>query len=87
MRNFMAMNIKVKYFVPFDQLMGKTESIPLPDQATIQDLLSLLGQKYTGFGLASREHLVIILNGAICTQNIRFSGGEQISILTPLQGG
>lgn len=84
----MAMNLKVKYFVPFDQLMGKTESLPLPDGATVRDLLTLLGQKYTGFNLASREHyLVILLNGAICTQNAQLSGGDEISILTPQLGG
>ncbi|MCX5907511.1 MAG: MoaD/ThiS family protein [Deltaproteobacteria bacterium] len=88
MKNYMAMSLKVKYFVPFDQLMGKTESLQLPDGSTVQDLLTLLGQKYTGFNLASHEHhLVILLNGAICTQNAKLSGGDEISILTPQLGG
>ena len=84
----MTMNLKVKYFVPFDQLMGKTESLQLPDGATVQDLLTLLGQKYTGFSLGNLEHqLVILLNGAICTPNARLSEGDEISILMPQLGG
>jgi len=84
----MAMNLKVKYFVPFDQLMGKTEILELDVGAAVEALLSLLGQKYPEFNLASLEHhLIILLNGTLCTQNVELSEGDEISILTPQLGG
>jgi len=84
----MALSLKLKYFVPFDQLMGKTESLPVEDGSSVQDLLATLAAKYAGFSQASlKRHLIILLNGTLCTQDEKLSDGDEISILTPQLGG
>jgi len=91
MKFFDAMNIiniRIKYFVPFDQLMGSTENLPLFEGAKIQDCLTLLGQKYRDLGQAHlKNQLIILINGSLCSQNVELLEGDEISLLTPLLGG
>jgi len=84
----MAIHLKVKFFVPFDRLMGKTEFFQVDDGTTIKKLFTILAAKYPGFGQASlKGQWVILLNGAICTPEGKLAEGDTISILAPQLGG
>ena len=84
----MALILKLKYFVHFDQLMGKTESLEVAEGTSVKDLLTALAQKYDGFSKSSpQKHLVILINGVISNQDDKVSEGDEISILTPQLGG
>jgi molybdopterin converting factor small subunit len=84
----MSFTLKLKYFVPFDQLMGKTESLEVEEGTSVKDLLTALAEKYDGFSKSIPEkNLVIIINGIFSTQNDRVSEGDEICILTPQMGG
>ena len=84
----MSFTLKLKYFVPFDQLMGKTESLEVEEGTSVKDLLTALAEKYDGFSKSITEkNLVIIINGIFSTQNDRVSEGDEICILTPQMGG
>jgi len=84
----MSVTLKLKYFVPFDHLMGKTESLEVAEGASVKDLLMALAEKYDGFSKSIPEkHLIIIINGIFSTQDDRVSEGDEISILTPQMGG
>ena len=88
MRNSMALHLTVKYFVPFDRLMGKTEPLQLEDGSSVQDLLDSLAARYAGFSRASRKgSLIILINGTLCGPDDKLSEGDAISILTPQLGG
>jgi molybdopterin converting factor small subunit len=84
----MAFVLKLKYFVHFDQLMGKTESLEVEEGTSVKDLLTVLAAKYSGFPQSGfKTHLIILLNGTICTHDDKLSEGDGISILTPQVGG
>ena len=84
----MALRLTVKYFVPFDRLMGKTEPVQLEDGSSVQDLLRSLAGKYEEFSRAGRRgSLIILLNGTLCGPDDKLSEGDAISILTPQLGG
>ena len=84
----MGFTLKLKYYVHFDQLMGKTESLEVPEGISIKDLLTVLAAKYSGFSQSAfKTHLIILLNGTICTHDDKLSDGDQISFLTPQMGG
>ena len=84
----MAIHLKIKYFVPFDQLMGKTETLAVGEGTTIQGLIEMLSRKYSGFNQTNlRNQLVILINGVLCSPGGTLSDRDEISILTPLVGG
>ena len=84
----MALHLKLKYFVSFDQLMGKTESLQVENGSSVRDLLAALAAKYAGFSQASlTRSLIILLNGTLCSPGDPLSEGDEISILTPQLGG
>jgi molybdopterin converting factor small subunit len=82
------MTLRIKYFVPFDQLMGKSEILQAEKGAKVMDILALLSKKYREFGVSNLcDNLVILVNGKIYKQEWPMEDGDQISILTPLMGG
>ena len=84
----MGFTLKLKYFVHFDQLMGKKESLEVAEGTSVKDLLTALAEKYDGFSKSiPQKHLVILINGVISTQDDKVSEGDEISILTPQLGG
>ena len=84
----MAASLKIKYFVPFDQLMGKTEELPLEGSLRLEDLIGLLAKKYKGLAESNLfDKLIILCNGEICSKESRVGEGDVISILAPLIGG
>ena len=84
----MSINLKLKYFVPFDQLMGKVEILQVEDGLTVEDLFPVLAAKYRGFRQFDLfERLIVLLNGTVCKRNSIIHDGDEISVLTPLVGG
>jgi sulfur carrier protein ThiS len=84
----MGLTLKLKYYVHFDRLMGKTESLEVAEGTSVKDLLTALAAKYDGFPKPNlQKHLVILKNGAICSRDDKVSEGDEISILTPQLGG
>lgn len=84
------MNIKleIKYYVPFDRLMGKTEVFYMEGGLKLIDFLELLAKKYKGFAIPNLfDQMVILVNGKICKKDAILNNGDLISILTPLVGG
>ena len=84
----MGLTLKLKYFVRFDQLMGKTESLEVAEGTSVKDLLTALAEKYDGFSKSiSQQQLIILINGVFSAQDDKVSEGDEISILTPQMGG
>jgi molybdopterin converting factor small subunit len=84
----MALHLRLKYFVSFDRLMGKTEPLQVEEGASVRDLLSALAARYDGFSQKGRkESLIILRNGTLCSPGDKLSEGDEISILTPQMGG
>ena len=81
------MTLKLKYFVPFDQLMGKAEVLQLERGTTVKDLLTALAARYPGFSQGSAGYLLFLRNGVICSPGDRLLEGDEISILVPQSGG
>ena len=84
----MPINLKIKYFVHFDQLMGKTEVFEVEDGLMIKDLFRILAEKHNGFNQSNApERLITLLNGTVCSTESMIHDGDEISILNPLVGG
>jgi len=84
----MPINLKIKYFVHFDQLMGKTEVFQVEDGLMIKDLFRILAAKHNGFNQSNpHERFIILLNGRVGNTESMICDGDEISILTPLVGG
>lgn len=83
----MDVTLKLKYFVNFDGLMGKAESLRIAEGASIADLVASLARKYPGFSASSNRPIVIIINGIISGPDAKISAGDEVSILTPQLGG
>jgi len=87
-KQIMAIKLKIKYYLPFDHLMGKTEIVEFERSAKLRDVLELLTKKYKGFAQSNTlDHIVILLNGKYCKIDWPVNDGDQISVLIPLVGG
>ncbi len=84
----MRFPLKIKYFVHFDHLMGKTESLEVAEGATVADLLGALAEKYEGFsGSTPGNQVVVLKNGVLTAPDDQVSEGDEIAILSPQLGG
>jgi molybdopterin converting factor small subunit len=84
----MNIALKIKYYVPFDDLMGKTEVLHIEGGTKIIVILQLLAKRYKGFALPNIfDQVVILLNGKLCKEDWPIEDGDQVSIFTPLVGG
>jgi len=82
------MRIRVKYYVPFDQLMGKTEILEVKEELTIKALFTQLAVKYKGIKIDNIfKNVVVLINENVCKGGEVLKDGDQISILMPIVGG
>ncbi|MBZ5498243.1 MAG: MoaD/ThiS family protein [Acidobacteriia bacterium] len=92
------MNVTVRTFADFRELLGKELVISLPDGQTVRELLQVLGKRHAAFlpGILEddgqlRPYVNILENG----RNVRFlddletrlAEGDIIAIFPPVAGG
>jgi molybdopterin converting factor small subunit len=84
----MSITIKIKYFVPLSQLMGKVEELQLGKTLPLEDLIQQVSQKYKGFAESDWfPHMIVLQNGEMCQKGRFLQDGDEIAILVPQVGG
>ena len=84
----MPRELKVKYFVPFDGLMGKIEFIHVREGTKREDIFGVLSMHHKGFASSKlTKSLVVLVNGQMCGADYMFEKGDEVSIFTAVAGG
>ena len=80
--------IKIRYFVPLDNLMGKSESVAVEEGMLGKEIFSALSERHPDFAAVDMaRYLLLIVNGRTCPEDYRFRDGDVVSILYPVGGG
>jgi hypothetical protein len=86
--NLKKTTLNIKYYVPFDNLMNKTELLQVEPGSKITDVFTLLARKYTGFDSPNIfDRFVVFLNGMACRGESQVKEGDEVSIIAFLMGG
>ena len=92
------MNVTVRTFADFRELLGPELAITIPEGKTVRQLLQMLGKRHAGFlpsilesdGLL-RPYVSILKNGRnikyLKEFDTRLAEGDVIAIFPPLAGG
>jgi len=80
--------LKIKYFVPFNGLMGTSELVPIETGFKISDVFNILKSKYEGFARPDiLKQVIVVKNGDICRAETIVEENAEIAILVPVEGG
>ena len=82
------LQIKIRYFVPFDDLMGKSEFVVVEEGTVGKEIFSVLSKRHPDFATVDMaRYLLLIVNARTCPEDYRFRDGDVVSILYPVEGG
>lgn len=81
------MNIKVKLFAAFREVVGlKEEQITLPESATVDGLLDDYIRRFPALG-KYRDHIILSVNREYGAPSRVLKDGDEVSFLPPVSGG
>lgn len=81
------MNIKVKLFAAFREVVGlKEEQITLPEGATVDGLLDDYIRRFPALG-KYRDHIILSVNREYGAPSRVLKDGDEVSFLPPVSGG
>lgn len=81
------MNIKVKLFAAFREIVGaKEEDISLPDGTTVEGLLDDYIRRFPALG-RYRDHIILSVNREYGAPSRVLKEGDEVSFLPPVSGG
>ncbi len=87
-----ALRIMVRAFGPIQEIIGREQSVSIPDGSTLADLINKLvkesrdnASKLPSF---SQSRLTIVINGSNPNSpGLILKGGDRVDILSPFAGG
>ncbi len=81
------MKIKVLYFSSLKDKLGKqTEEIDLPENSTVQNLISILKEKYPNIS-DSLDNVMFALNEEYVDKDSPLKDGDTVALIPPVSGG
>ncbi len=81
------MKIKVLYFSSLKDKLGKNmEDIDLPENSTVEDLISTLKEKYSEIS-DSLDNVMLALNEEYVEKNTPVKDGDTVALIPPVSGG
>ncbi len=81
------MKIKVLYFSSLkDKLEKQTEEIDLPENSTVQNLISILKEKYPNIS-DSLDNVMFALNEEYVDKDSPLKDGDTVALIPPVSGG
>ncbi|MCD6196570.1 MAG: MoaD family protein [Staphylothermus sp.] len=84
------MNIRVKAFSVFTDILGKELILEIPGRETIslEDLIDLLTKKYSELSkLLNKIEYILLVNGKRVDKKYILHSGDEVAILPPASGG
>jgi len=84
------MNIKIKAFSVFTDILGKELILEIPGRETIslEDLIDLLTKKYSELSkLLNKIEYILLVNGKRVDKKYILHSGDEVAILPPASGG
>ena len=92
------MNVTVKAFAEFRELLGKESSVSIRDRESVGGLLEALGSTHPAFRLKIRQNdgslkaaIIILLNGrnihSLRGLESALTEGDVVAIFSPIAGG
>ena len=81
------MKIKILYFSSLKDRLGKqTEKIDLPENSTVQNLISILREKYPNIS-DSLDNVMFALNEEYVDKDSPLKDGDTVALIPPVSGG
>ncbi len=84
------MNIRVKAFSVFTDVLGKELILEIPGRETISldELIDLLTKKYSELSrLLDKIEYILLVNGKRVDEKYTLHNGDEVAILPPASGG
>lgn len=81
------MNVKVKLFAAFREVVGtKEEDLQLPEDTTVNGLLDEYIRRFPALA-RYREHIILSVNREYGAPSRVLKDGDEVSFLPPVSGG